>query len=71
MHKDLPSSVEMPYVHALKRAEAHFQGRSIRKWALFAGTGVSIHFGKAVERFLMWKYNINLHSDTVVAAEIR
>ncbi len=69
MHTSLPRVLEIDYVHALKRLEAHLDGRTLHKWCLFAGTGISAHLAELASTYLADTYNIALPQATELLCE--
>ena len=69
LHADLPPSLELEYVHALKRVEVFLDGQPLRKWSLFAGSGLSAKVMPVLSLFYADKYCVSLNCITDVFAE--
>ena len=69
LHAELPSTWEVRYVHGLKQFAVHLAGRTLDRWLLFAGGGVSSKALQVASTFLRDRYNIDIPVRTRVFSE--
>ena len=68
MHDNLPPALEQQYAHSLRRFST-FEAEHVKKWSLFAGTGISSRFQRVLTYFWKKRYGVHIACSAAVMSE--